>query len=100
MVYVFVFNPFPDVTKTVIVFEPTFKEMDWDATLFVPVTPFTLKLLWSWTGLAVTVREVTLKLTEAVYEIVVATNVGDKVPQDILNVCKAASVPKPIMRFN
>ncbi len=89
------FNPFPDVTKTLIVFEPTFKVIDCDATLLRAVTEFTVKLLWVWTVLAVTVREVTLKLTEAVYEIVVDTNEGDKVPHERLKACKLASVPKP-----
>jgi hypothetical protein len=58
--------PFSAVTTTVIVFDPTFRDIGPDAEPDVTDVPFTVMVAFSWDLVGVTVIEVTELATDAV----------------------------------
>lgn len=79
------------VTTIVIVFEPTFSEIEPEAEPEVTVVPLTLMLAEVSVRVGVTVIEVTLFATEAKYEVVAEAKVGDNVPSEVVSTDRVAT---------
>jgi hypothetical protein len=74
----------------VIVLEPTLRLIAPDAEPEVTEVPFTVMVAWLLLLVGVTVIEVIEFATDAVYEMVFALNVGDRVPCEMLRPDRSA----------
>ncbi len=82
VIVVVVCAPLAAVTTTVMVFEPTFRLIDPDADPDVTAVPFTVIEAPESVLVGVTVIELMLLATEAVYEVVLEEKVGERVPEE------------------
>jgi hypothetical protein len=92
--------PSSAVPTTVIVFDPTVKEIADDAEPEVTVVPFTLIVAFALVRVGVTVIDVVAFETVAVYEVVAEANVGDSVPVEVVRALSVASVEIELTSLN
>ena len=92
--------PSSAVPITVIVFDPTVKEIAEDAVPEVTAAPFTVIDVFELFRVGVTVIDVVAFETVAVYEVVPEANVGESVPVEVVRALNVASVEIELTSLN